>query len=81
VTSRISLRIQELQTLPVVMSEDLKTKAMIELRALRLLNFQRQVGKLAFVFSIREQHSSSVKCQTPDQMILLALDLASFKFQ
>jgi len=31
--------------LPVVMADDLKTSATIELRALRLLNFQRQVNK------------------------------------
>ena len=43
VSARISHRIQELQSLPAVMAEDIKTKAMVELRALRLLNFQRQV--------------------------------------
>ena len=43
VATRISLRIKELQNLPAVMNEELKTKAMMELRALRLLNFQRQV--------------------------------------
>ncbi|XP_074643538.1 SWI/SNF-related matrix-associated actin-dependent regulator of chromatin subfamily A member 2-like [Tubulanus polymorphus] len=41
--SRISLRIQELSILPAVIPEDLKVKAMIEVRALRLLNFQRQL--------------------------------------
>ncbi|KAJ8305679.1 hypothetical protein KUTeg_016224 [Tegillarca granosa] len=43
VCARISSRILELQKLPMNMPEDLKTKAMIEMRALRLLNFQRQV--------------------------------------
>lgn len=43
VSGRIAKRIEELEELPVVMPEDLKTHAMIELRALRLLNFQRQV--------------------------------------
>jgi len=45
VANRIAKRIEELETLPVVMADDLKTSAMIELRALRLLNFQRQVNK------------------------------------
>ncbi|XP_064626963.1 probable global transcription activator SNF2L2 isoform X2 [Lineus longissimus] len=43
ISSRIALRIKELENLPAVMPEDLKTKAMIELRALRLLNFQRNL--------------------------------------
>ena len=46
VATRIALRIKELQNLPAVMNEELKTKAMMELRALRLLNFQRQVKLL-----------------------------------
>ncbi|XP_013396616.1 transcription activator BRG1 isoform X1 [Lingula anatina] len=41
--NKIALRIQELENLPANIPEDLKTKAMIELRALRLLNFQRQL--------------------------------------
>lgn len=44
VASRIAKRIDELEYLPVTMADDLKTKAMMELRALRLLNFQKQVG-------------------------------------
>ena len=44
IASRISHRIQELQKLPAVMPDDLRTKSMIELRALRLLNYQRSVG-------------------------------------
>lgn len=43
IAARISSRIKELQDLPATMPEDMRTKAMIELRALRLLNFQRQV--------------------------------------
>ncbi|EEC12005.1 smarca4, putative [Ixodes scapularis] len=43
-TSRIAHRIEELSKLPANLPEDLRRKAMIELRALRLLNFQRQVG-------------------------------------
>jgi hypothetical protein len=41
--ARIAHRIEELNNLPTVMAEDLKMKAQIELRALRLLNFQRQL--------------------------------------
>ena len=44
IAARISTRIKELQDLPATMPEDMRTKAMIELRALRLLNFQRQVN-------------------------------------
>ena len=52
IAGRISLRIKELQNLPANLSEDLKTKATMELRALRLLNFQRQVGILTiFLFA------------------------------
>lgn len=45
IASRISSRIKELAGIPATLSEDMKTKATIELRALRLLNFQRQVRK------------------------------------
>ncbi|KAK7868746.1 hypothetical protein R5R35_002544 [Gryllus longicercus] len=41
--ARITHRIDELASLPTTMSEDLRMKAEIELRALRLLNFQRQL--------------------------------------
>lgn len=42
--ARIAHRIQELENLPGSLAGDLRTKATIELKALRLLNFQRQVG-------------------------------------
>ncbi|XP_059468333.1 ATP-dependent helicase brm isoform X2 [Neocloeon triangulifer] len=41
VAARIAHRIQELSSLPTTMAEDIRVKASIELRALRLLNFQR----------------------------------------
>lgn len=41
--SRITIRIHELQSLPTTMSEDLRIKAEIELRALRLLEFQKLI--------------------------------------
>lgn len=40
---RIAHRIQELSTLPSTMGEDIRMTASIELRALRLLNFQRSL--------------------------------------
>lgn len=43
IAARISQRIQELTKMPATMAEDMRTQAMIELRALRLLNFQRQL--------------------------------------
>lgn len=41
--ARVSHRIDELSNLPVNMADDVRLKAEIELRALRLLNFQRQL--------------------------------------
>ncbi|XP_059142940.1 transcription activator BRG1-like isoform X3 [Physella acuta] len=43
VAARIAHRIQELSKMPTTMPEDMKIKGMIELRALRLLNFQRSL--------------------------------------
>ncbi|NXU19776.1 SMCA2 protein, partial [Pardalotus punctatus] len=40
--ARIAHRIQELENLPGSLPPDLRTKATVELKALRLLNFQRQ---------------------------------------
>lgn len=41
--ARIAHRIQELESLPGSLPHDLRTKATVELKALRLLNFQRQL--------------------------------------
>ncbi|XP_065202229.1 ATP-dependent helicase brm-like [Planococcus citri] len=43
IAARIAYRIEELDNLPTNMSEDLKVVAEIERRALRVLNFQRQL--------------------------------------
>ncbi|XP_073979310.1 ATP-dependent helicase brm-like isoform X2 [Rhodnius prolixus] len=43
VAARIVHRMEELSNLPATMPEDLRIKAQIELRALRVLNFQRQL--------------------------------------
>ncbi|XP_010777548.1 probable global transcription activator SNF2L2 [Notothenia coriiceps] len=41
--ARIAHRIQELESLPGSLAPDLRNKATVELKALRLLNFQRQL--------------------------------------
>ncbi len=43
--NRIGQRIKQLENLPATLSEALRVKAEIELRALRLLGFQNQVDK------------------------------------
>lgn len=43
VTARVAHRIQELGKMPANFPDDLRVKATIEFKALRLLNFQRQV--------------------------------------
>ena len=43
INSRIIFRIKELENMPVVFDDVTRIKAEIELRSLRLLNFQRQV--------------------------------------
>ncbi|KAK3089324.1 hypothetical protein FSP39_002728 [Pinctada imbricata] len=67
IAARISSRIQELQNLPAIMADDMKTKAMIELRALRLLNFQRQL------------RSEVVGCMRRDTTLETALNTKAYK--
>jgi SWI/SNF-related matrix-associated actin-dependent regulator of chromatin subfamily A protein 2/4 len=43
VAARIAQRIEQLSNLPTTIPEDLRVQAQIELRALRVLNFQRQL--------------------------------------
>lgn len=50
--ARIAHRIQDLENLPGSLAGDLRTKANIELKALRLLNFQRQVTAHASNYTI-----------------------------
>lgn len=50
--ARITHRIAELENLPGSLAGDLRTKATIELKALRLLNFQRQVCTSFFHFHL-----------------------------
>lgn len=43
IAARIAHRIEVLTNLPASISEDLRLQAQIELRALRVLNFQKQL--------------------------------------
>ncbi|XP_059403112.1 transcription activator BRG1-like [Carassius carassius] len=52
--ARITHRIQELENLPGSLAGDLHTKATIELKALRLLNFQRQLRQEVVVCMRRD---------------------------
>uniref|UniRef100_H3CGZ3 SWI/SNF related BAF chromatin remodeling complex subunit ATPase 4a n=1 Tax=Tetraodon nigroviridis TaxID=99883 RepID=H3CGZ3_TETNG len=52
--ARIAHRIQELESLPGSLPGDLRTKATIELKALRLLNFQRQLRQEVVVCMRRD---------------------------
>merc|ERR1712106_1209937 len=63
----IAHRIDELTELPATMADDLKVKAQIELRALRLLNFQRQL------------RSEVVSCNRKDTTLETAINIKAYK--
>lgn len=65
--SRVSHRIVELSNLPVNMAEDVRTRAEIELRALRLLNFQRQL------------RADVVACTRRDTTLETAINVKAYK--
>lgn len=65
--ARIALRIDELSTLPAALPDDLKCKATLELRALRLLNFQRQL------------RSEVVQCMRRDTVLEMSLNPKLYK--
>ncbi|XP_070196110.1 probable global transcription activator SNF2L2 [Littorina saxatilis] len=67
IAARISERIKELAKMPATMAEDMRTKAMIELRALRLINFQR---------SLRSEVVSSMR---KDTTLETALNTKAYK--
>ncbi|XP_072243438.1 probable global transcription activator SNF2L2 isoform X3 [Leuresthes tenuis] len=52
--ARIAHRIQELESLPGSLPHDLRNKATVELKALRLLNFQRQLRQDVVAFMRRD---------------------------
>merc|ERR1719509_252131 len=65
--TRIAHRIDELTNVPVSMAEDVKTKAEIELRALRLLNFQRSL------------RAEVVACTRRDTTLETAINVKAYK--
>ncbi|CAO1341380.1 unnamed protein product [Diamesa tonsa] len=65
--SRIALRIEQLKSLPTSMPEDLRIQAQIELRALRVLNFQRQL------------RSEIVLCIRKDTTLETAVNVKAYK--
>jgi len=64
---RIAHRIDELTNLPMNIAEDVKTKAEIELRALRLLNFQRSL------------RAEVVACTRRDTTLETAINVKAYK--
>ena len=65
--ARIGHRIDELNNLPLNMAEDVKVKAEIELRALRLLNFQRAL------------RAEVVACTRRDTTLETAINVKAYK--
>merc|ERR1711879_779385 len=65
--SRVAHRIDELSNLPVNMADDIRRKAEIELRALRLLNFQRQL------------RAEVVACTRRDTTLETAINVKAYK--
>lgn len=65
--ARIAHRIQELESLPGSLPPDLRTKATVELKALRLLNFQRQLRQ------------EVVACMRRDTTLETALNSKAYK--
>ncbi len=65
--SRVAHRIDELSNLPVAMADDIRLKAEIELRALRLLNFQRQL------------RSEVIACTRRDTTLETAINVKAYK--
>lgn len=65
--ARIALRMEQLKNLPTNMAEDLRVQAQIELRALRVLNFQRQL------------RSEIVQCIRRDTTLETAVNVKAYK--
>lgn len=65
--ARIALRMEQLKSLPTNMPEDLRIQAQIELRALRVLNFQRQL------------RSEIVQCIRRDTTLETAVNVKAYK--
>ncbi|XP_045467902.1 ATP-dependent helicase brm isoform X1 [Harmonia axyridis] len=67
VAARIAARIEQLNNLPTNMSEELRVQAQIELRALRCLNFQRQL------------RSEIIACTRRDTTLETAVNVKAYK--
>ncbi|KAK9499007.1 hypothetical protein O3M35_003529 [Rhynocoris fuscipes] len=67
VAARIVHRMEELSNLPATMPEDLRIKAQIELRALRVLNFQRQL------------RAEVIACTRKDTTLETAVNVKAYK--
>ncbi|XP_076634848.1 ATP-dependent helicase brm [Colletes latitarsis] len=67
VAARISLRMEQLSNLPTNMPEDLRVQAQIELRMLRVLNFQRQL------------RSEILACTRKDTTLETAVNVKAYK--
>merc|ERR1712223_670320 len=65
--ARVAHRIDELAHLPISMADDVRVKAEIELRALRLLNFQRQL------------RAEVVACTRRDTTLETAINVKAYK--
>lgn len=65
--ARIAHRVQQLSNLPTTMSDDLRIKVEIELRALRVLNFQRQL------------RAEVVACTRRDTTLETAVNVKAYK--
>lgn len=93
VAARIAQRIEQLSNLPTTIPEDLRVQAQIELRALRVLNFQRQlrseVGFLLLLlhvclFSIgsyltKEVMFQILSCTRRDTSLETAMNVKAYK--
>ncbi|KMQ96039.1 atp-dependent helicase brm [Lasius niger] len=67
VAARISLRMEQLSNLPTNMPEDLRIQAQIELRMLRVLNFQRQL------------RTEIIACTRKDTTLETAVNVKAYK--
>lgn len=63
VLNRISNRLQELEQMPAQMSVDLRTQALIELKSLKLLAFQKQLrGEILNTMKVRLSSVTFYRC-------------------
>nr|XP_018913834.1 PREDICTED: ATP-dependent helicase brm-like isoform X2 [Bemisia tabaci] len=67
IAAKMAHRMNELKNLPTTMSEDLRLKAEIELRALRVLNFQRQL------------RNEVIACTRKDSTLETAVSMKAYK--